>query len=256
MCYNYKMKKIFFDTETTGNTPGDYLCQLAYITGRASMDTARHDPAGSETFNELFKPLIPIPPEASAITHITNKHVADKPAFKDASCYADVKKLFEDPETVVIAHNVKFDLGMLAKEDIVPKNYICTLRLARYLDTENKLSQYKLQYLRYYLGIEIEAQAHDALGDVLVLEALFDRLEKKFIEKNNGDTDAALKEMIEVSSRPSLLRIFGFGKYKDMKVADAFAKDPGYFEWLLREKKANNPDDEDWIYTLEHYLNI
>jgi exodeoxyribonuclease X len=235
------MKKIFFDTETTGNTPLDYLCQLAYI-------------AGSETFNELFKPIVPIPPEASAITHITNKHVADKPAFKDAPCYADVKALFEDPDTVVIAHNVKFDLGMLAKEDIVPKNYICTLRLARYLDTENALPQYKLQYLRYKLEIDIEAQAHDALGDVLVLEALFDRLEKKFIEKNNGDVAKALAEMIEVSSRPSLLRIFGFGKYKDMKVSDAFAKDPGYFQWLLREKKANNPDDEDWIYTLEYYL--
>lgn len=235
------MKKIFFDTETTGNTPGDYLCQLAY-----KSDT--------ETFDELFKPIVPIPPEASAITHITNKHVADKPAFKDAPCYADVKTLFEDPETVAIAHNVKFDLGMLAKEDIVPKNYICTLRLARYLDTENALPQYKLQYLRYKLEIDIEAQAHDALGDVLVLEAIFARLEKKFIEKNKGDEAAALTEMIEVSSRPSLLRIFGFGKYKDMKVADAFAKDPGYFEWLLREKKANNPDDEDWIYTLEHYL--
>ncbi|MEI6022590.1 MAG: exonuclease domain-containing protein [bacterium] len=247
------MKKIFFDTETTGNTPGDYICQLAYKTSRASMDTARHDSAESETFCELFKPLIPIPPEASAITHITNKHVADMPEFKSAPCYRDIKALFEDPDSIAIAHNAKFDLGMLAKEDIVPSHFICTLRLARFLDTENALPQYKLQYLRYKLDIDIEATAHDALGDVLVLEALFPRLEKKFIDRHNGDEKAALQEMLEVSSRPSLMSKFGFGKYRDQKVVDV-ASDKGYFQWLLDEKKKNNPDDEDWIYTLEYYL--
>ncbi|MEJ0002331.1 MAG: 3'-5' exonuclease [bacterium] len=64
---------IFLDTETTGNEPEkDFLCQLAYK-------------SASETFCELFKPPVSIPPEASAITHITNKMVADKPAFKKAN---------------------------------------------------------------------------------------------------------------------------------------------------------------------------
>ena len=97
------MKKIiFFDTETTGNEPKkDFLCQLAFKTK-------------DETFCEFFKPLIPIPPEASAITHITNKMVADKPAFKQSNNYETIKLLFEDPNSVVVAHNAKFDIAMNA----------------------------------------------------------------------------------------------------------------------------------------------
>ncbi len=168
------MKKIiFFDTETTGNEPKkDFVCQLAYKTT-------------DMTFNELFNPSIPIPPEASAITHITNKMVAGKPSFKKSTNYDDIKLLFEDHNSVVVAHNAKFDLAIINKEDIFPANYICTLRVARYLDKENIIPQYKLQYLRYYLDIEIEAEAHDALGDVLVLEKLFERLLAKIMKEEN-----------------------------------------------------------------------
>ena len=90
-------KIVFFDTETTGNTERDFLCQLAY----------RLD---GENFCELFKPEIPIPPEASSIHHITNKMVADKPTFKESKSYQKIKKLFEDENTIVVAHNAKFDV--------------------------------------------------------------------------------------------------------------------------------------------------
>ena len=39
---------IFFDTETTGNTEEDYLCQIAYK-------------VGEESFTSLYKPPKPIP---------------------------------------------------------------------------------------------------------------------------------------------------------------------------------------------------
>ena len=38
------------------------------------------------------------------------------------------------------------------------------LKLARYLDKNGVIPKYNLQYLRYYLGLEIEAMPHDALG--------------------------------------------------------------------------------------------
>jgi len=237
------MKKIiFFDTETTGNEPKkDFLCQLAFKTK-------------DETFCEFFKPLIPIPPEASAITHITNKMVSDKPAFKQSNNYETIKLLFEDPNSVVVAHNAKFDIAIMANEDIFPSNFICTLRVARALDKDNVIPQYKLQYLRYYLDIEIEAEAHDALGDVLVLEKLYERLLTKIMKEDNLDEEKAIEKMIDISSRPSLMNIFNFGKYNGKTVADVSQMDRGYLEWMLAQKEQNPDNEEDWIYTLKYYL--
>lgn len=232
---------LFFDTETTGNTENDFICQLAY----------KQD---GEEFSELYQPSIPIPPEASAVHHITNKMVADKPSFQESTSYATVKSLFEKGDVIPVAHNAKFDIAMLKKEGIEIPRSICTLRLARYLDKDNKVPRYNLQFLRYYLNIEIDAQAHDALGDVKVLEALFGRLKKKMIEEAGGDEGKALTEMLAVSARPSLISVFMFGKYNEKLVADVAKTDRGYLEWLLAQKMQNETDEEDWIYTLKYYL--
>ncbi|MFA5934032.1 MAG: exonuclease domain-containing protein [Candidatus Paceibacterota bacterium] len=234
-------KFLFFDTETTGNTPDDFLCQIAYKNG-------------DEIFCELYKPSVPIPPEASAVHHITNKMIADKPAFRESGDYSKLKELFENPEIISVAHNAKFDLNMLKKEDIEPKNVICTLRLARYLDKENKIPRYNLQFLRYYLDMDIDAQAHDALGDVKVLEALFVRLKNKVVAECGGDEEKALEEMLAISARPSLMNIIPFGKYVGKTVEWIVGYDCNYLEWLLAEKTKNPVDEEDWIYTLKHYL--
>jgi exodeoxyribonuclease X len=235
-----KSKIIFLDTETTGNEEKDRLCQLAYK-------------EGSNTFSQLFKPPLPISIESSAVCHITNKMVAGKPSFQDSEHYTAIKSLLESPETVLVAHNAKFDLGMLAKEDITPASFICTLRVARYLDKQNVIPRYNLQYLRYYLEMEIEAQAHDAMGDVMILEELFNRLLKKMIDET-GDEDSAINKMIEVSSHPSLLHTISFGKYNGQKIKDIANTDRAYLEWLLREKLKSEADEEDWIYTLKDAL--
>ncbi|MES2023734.1 MAG: exonuclease domain-containing protein [Patescibacteria group bacterium] len=237
-----KKKIIFFDTETTGNTENDYICQIAY----------KHN---DEQFSAMYKPPVRIPPEASAVHHISNKMIADKVAFSASPEYSKIKNLFEDKNSVPVAHNAVFDLTMLAKENINPDKFICTLRVARALDPEGKIEKYNLQYLRYLLEIEIEAQAHDALGDVLVLEKLFERLKHKIIEQNKISEDEAIYEMIEISSHPSILRTFPFGKYVGKKVEEVLKTDRGYLEWLLAQKKQSEGMEEDWIYTLEHFLN-
>lgn len=236
------MKKIiFFDTETTGNTDKDFICQIAYMND-------------GEKFEALYKPENKIPPEASAVHHITNKMVADKPAFKESTDYKKIKELFEDKNTIAVAHNALFDIAMFKKEDIEVKNFICTLRVARALDPEEKIERYNLQYLRYLLEIEVEAQAHDALGDVLVLEQLFGRLKKKIIESENLSEEEAINKMIEISSRPSLLRTIRFGKHAGKKMEEILKIDRGYLEWLYGEKLKEESPDEDWIYTLKYYL--
>jgi exodeoxyribonuclease X len=176
--------------------------------------------------------------------------------FKDAPEYAKTKALFESPDTIAVAHNAAFDVAILKKEDIAVPKVICTMKVARALDPEDKIPSYRLQYLRYYLGIEVEGvNAHDAWGDVVVLEQLFERLLAKLV-KEKGDEANALKEMIAISAKPSLVRTIRFGKYAGRKFADILKEDRGYLEWLLKQKQQNPDGDEDMIYSLEEYLGI
>ena len=242
-----KMHKIiFFDTETTGNTDKDFLCQIAYK-------------EGGESFSQIYNTIIPIPPSASAIHHISNKMIEERPFFRESEEYKKIKELFENEKSVLIAHNALFDLAMIKKENIFPNNFICTLRVARHLDEESKLEKYNLQYLRYALDIEIDATAHDALGDVLVLEKLFERLKKKVAEEDSLTDEEAIQKMIQISSHPSIFTKLNFGKHKGKMLKDVIKEDRGWLEWLLVEKEKSAKDspfgDEDWIYTLKHYLN-
>ena len=232
---------IFFDTETTGNTEKDFLCQIAYK-------------SGNDSFVGFYKPPIKVPPEASAVHHITNKMLENKPAFRQSEDFSRIKELLENKNAIVVAHNAPFDLMIIKKEDIIPANFICTLRLARYLDPDEKIEKYNLQYLRYLLDIEIDATAHDALGDVLVLEKLYERLKKKLIEQEKISEEEAIQKMIEISSHPSLFTSIKFGKYSGKKIEEIKKVDRAYLEWLLAQKIDSDQIDEDWIYTLKHYL--
>ena len=68
------MNIYFFDTETTGNTGKDFLCQLA----------VKERGVTEPILNTTYKPPVPIPLECTMIHHISNKMVADRPVFKDA----------------------------------------------------------------------------------------------------------------------------------------------------------------------------
>ncbi|MBI5406005.1 3'-5' exonuclease [Candidatus Kaiserbacteria bacterium] len=237
------MKIIFLDTETTGNGEADRLCQLAV------KERSRAAPV----VNALYKPPVLISIESMAIHHITERMVAGKPAFKDAPEYPGLKGLLESDEVITVAHNAAFDLAMLAREGITPSRTICTYKIARALDTKETIGVYRLQYLRYLLGLEVEATAHDAWGDVLVLEALFERLLQKVVEQE-GSEEAALAKMVEISARPLLFTTLRFGKHSGERIEDVARIDRSYLEWLLGQKRQQPAAEADWIYTLEYYL--
>jgi DNA polymerase III epsilon subunit-like protein len=261
------MRIIFFDTETTGNSDGDRLCSLAI----------KERYVDEPLVNALYKPPVPISIESMAIHHITEKMVADRPAFKESPEYASVKDLFEHEGglgerelvaegsaqregnigsgTITVAHNAAFDLAMLAREGVMPKRTICTYKVAYALDPEDAMPNYRLQYLRYLLDLDVddEAHAHDAFGDVLVLEALFDRLLEK-MKGRHGTEESALDAMLAISARPLLFTTIRFGKYNGKRIEDIAKTDSSYLRWLLEQKKQNPASEEDWIYTLEHYL--
>jgi len=237
------MTLVFFDTETTGNGEQDRLCQLA-IKERGIAEPL---------VNTTFKPPIPISFGAMAVHHITEKMVADRPLFAEAPEYGDIRNLFEDPDTIAVAHNAAFDVGMLSREGITPSRTICTYKVVSALDTEGALEQYKLQYLRYYFGLDIEATAHDAMGDVVILEAVFEHL-LNWLKETTGSEEAAIEEMLAISSRPKMYTTIRFGKYRGKTVEEVAQNDPSYLQWLLKEKKKDPAGEADWIYTLEQHL--
>lgn len=235
---------IFFDTETTGNTESDRLCQLAV------KERGKDTPI----LSELYKPPVPMSVESMAVHHITDEAVADKPFFMASPEYALVQELFNDGDTVAVAHNAAFDLGMLGRENVTVRNPVCTYKVARALDPEETIGTYQLQYLRYYLKLDVsDAPAHSAWGDVLVLEALFERLLAKMIERE-GDERLAIEAMLRISAQPLLFTTLRFGKYKGRTIKDVAREDPGYLTWLLAEKKKAPEGEGDWIYTLEKAL--
>ncbi len=235
---------VFFDTETTGNTEKDYLCQIAW------------KKAGEEEIKSgLFKPPVPMTVDSMAICHITEKMLEDKPPFQGSDLWNEFKELVEDEQNVLIAHNAKFDIGMLKRENIEIPQYIDTLKIARFVDRDGQVPKYNLQYLRYYYGIEIDAIAHDARGDIVVLEAVFQFLAQKVSELTGETGDELTKRMINISFEPLLIKIFVFGKYNGRNIADVALEDPSYLTWLLTQKEASGQStEEDWIYTLKYYL--
>lgn len=233
---------IFLDTETTGNNLlEDRLFQVCY----------KH---GNSVHSEYFKPPVPISIKSQSITHVTNKMVADKQAFTDSAMKQELAELLKTG--ILVAHNAVFDITMLMHEGVSAPRFIDTLKLARALDTDGVIPEYNLQYLRYYLELDVEAKAHEAEDDVMVLEALFQRLYQKMLTQVT-DHEKAIGEMMRISLEPSLMRTFTFGKFRGKKVADVFLTEPGYLEWLLEQKLQNMSDgDEDWIYTLKYYLKV
>lgn len=234
---------IFIDTETTGTGPDDRLIQIAYRT------------TDNVDVNELYSTEKKIDISAMAVHHITEKMISDKPIFAGSPAYNDLKERFKKNH-VFVAHNAQFDVDIIEREGLNIGPVIDTYKLAITLDPNEKIESYSLQYLRYLLGIEVEATAHDAWGDILVLEQLFYRLLKKIMEEKKISQDEAIDWMIEISKKPILYKSIKFGKYAGKKISDIANEDPGYLRWLLEQKEAEENPDENWIYTLKHYLHL
>ncbi len=234
---------VFLDTETTGNDLlKDRLFQVCY-----SYNNKIH--------SEYFKPPLPISIKAQSITHITNKMIEDEQEFSSSSMKKDLEELLKN--NILVAHNASFDIHMLGMEGIQVDKFICTLKVTRFLDEEGLIPEYNLQYLRYYLELDVIVDAHDAKSDVLVLEALFMSLFEQML-KIYGSEDKVIEKMIEVSVNPFLIKFFNFGKYKGRAVEEIIVLDKGYLEWLLNQKMQNSnfEADEDWIFTLKSHLKI
>lgn len=232
------MNPLFADTETTGTGPEDRLCQLCF-----RLDHLER--------NELYRPPLPIGVGAMAVHHITNEMVETSPTFIGSPTHTLLGDI--QGSVVFVAHNAPFDLGMLRREGLCFPRFIDTLKVSRFLDSEGVLESHKLQYLRYHYGLRIDAQAHDAMGDVKVLVEVFRKLREDLESLESLDEPQALDRMLDISMSPLLVRRFNFGKHKGKTVEEVAGRDRGYLAWLKREKLLAPDGEEDWFHTFKHY---
>ncbi|AFL68281.1 3'-5' exonuclease [Sulfurospirillum barnesii] len=206
------MKIIVLDTETTGIMEKDRICQLSFLVLNVEMEI-------EEIHNEVCKPPLPISYEAMAVHHITPEKVADAPACVQTKAYERLLQL-NTQENILVIHNAAFDLLMLAKEGFTSQmNLIDTFRILRaYYPFDGSFA---LQYKRYQWGLYqreealatqygIIIHAHDALGDVIVLKHLFERLCEEH----------SMPKMILLCSEPIVLSHIPYGKNKGKKFVD------------------------------------
>ncbi|MDG1417064.1 MAG: DUF3820 family protein [Maricaulis sp.] len=216
------MKKLvrIIDTETTGVEDDDQLVEIASVDWNEGV---LENPQQS-----FVRPSIPIPPEVSAIHHITDEMVRDAPVVLEAL------KPFQDA-SIFAAHNAAFDQRFLGFEG----HWVCTYKVALRLWPE--APNHKNQTLRYWLKLpspppEAGAMAHRALYDAWTTAHIFDRL----------TTEMSINEMVQISKSPALLPKFHFGKHAGVPLGEV-PKD--YLAWLVRQDF-----DEDAIHTAQHYL--
>ena len=242
-------KYILFDTETTGNQDDDRIIQVGAMVIGAKGEV--------EVYDELCSSTEPIKVEAMEVHNITPDVIEGKAPFSSTKFWKDLEGLNHE-NNYLIAHNIKFDLGMLEKEGF--KNnmkLIDTLRCSKHLFPDS--SYHRLQYFRYSLGLykeelaeaskyNITIKAHDAIGDVLVMKLFLSKLVAKVKTQYEGVNPMVKLE--ELTRTPVVMRQFKFGKYKGENIDDIARSDAGYIKWMLKSLDL----DEDLKYTLERVL--
>lgn len=178
---------VVFDTETTGLVPSkDRIIELAAIRFVDGVPT--------EIFETFINPERPIPPEVTAINHITDDMVAEAPTI------SQILPSFESfvGKSPLVAHNLTFDLKFMyySGSDLMerPRKYFDTFKIAQKIlkkpkfkydeefgtwekdyDSDYDVRNHKLETLANYYNITYPDR-HRASADAIVTGKLFLKL--------------------------------------------------------------------------------
>mgnify|MGYP001035462465 CR=1 FL=1 len=226
---------LYFDTETTGVDPENaYICEVAFLL--STYNGFVRNPRKDFRLQELILPPEPVPPEASAIHHLTNEMLQGKPSLDDIS--DRINDMVTEAD-YICAHNIPYDLTILKRQlpDIFNKVKddikLDSLRLSRHVWPD--IPSHSLQALRYRFNLDtdISGDAHRAMFDSELAQSLVE-----YILRENLVTPDSWANLIEFTQSALEVRVFSFGKYRGKLVEDIAAQDRDYIKWLLRQ---------DWI---------
>ncbi len=148
---------VLLDLETTGATPlKDRITEIALIKYEGNQEVAR--------WQTLVNPEVPISSFIQQLTGINNEMVANAPNFKQIA--GELLDYLKD--SVLCAHNVRFDHGFLKNEfkrvgiDLRQK-VLCTVKLSRKLYPQHQSHGLDAIIARHALVCE---SRHRAMGDV------------------------------------------------------------------------------------------
>ncbi len=169
------------DLETTGGSPSaDRILEV----GAVRVEGGRL----GESFATLVNPGVPLPSLIVSMTGIREEMVTGAPSFLAVA--EELSRFIGD--SVVVAHNLPFDLGFLNQElgrncgFILANPCFCTVRLGRRLLPH--LPDRRLDTLADYFGFRFAAR-HRALGDAEVTARLLLKFLELLEEKGILDLD-------------------------------------------------------------------
>lgn len=228
---------VFFDLETTGvNVSRDRIIEFSYI----KVYPDGHEESGVYRMN----PGVPIPPESTAVHHITDADVAGEPSFAELA--QDLVDIFRDSDIAGFNSN-KFDVPLLVEEfsrigkrfDLVGRKFVDVQTIYHKMEPRTLTAAY-----RYYCGGDLE-NAHSAQADTrATYEVLLAQLEKyPETPEFGGDIErlsvfSRQNNNIDLSGRFSRndkgQAVFNFGKFKGQSVIAVLRKEPQYYDWMMQ----------------------
>ncbi len=228
-------KVVILDTETNWFVHNEII-QLAYVMAHWYWYNSLRERS------IYFSAENPIDIEAMAVHHITEDKIFTMPRFSLDSL---IQAIWED--SIIVAHNAQFDIGVLRKYGEVKNPHICTMKLAVSLQRWPKVS---LQYLRYAIWLSQEWKAHDALWDAVICHKLFEHLRDTII----AEKGMSLDEFYDYAIGLSMKDMFNFGKHKWKFMEEVKKEDPWYFRWLIDAENRKESPDQTQIWVWQKYL--
>lgn len=232
---------VLIDTETNG------ISNPIFVVDLAAQKMCGWRPIG-KPYQVLLNQNIDISPEASRINGYT-REILERDGVSARSAYEGFQAYAEN--LPIASYNLNFDWDRvlvpewkrLGIQQIGHRGF-CVLKLAQRLLDPVPAGNCKLQTLRQFYRLP-ERGAHSALGDVLTVVDLIEKVLQPIAEKRKISSISDICAYTEMNWYPTRL---SFGKYKGRSFKDASHDRElrGWLEWLASSENASTASMGSW----------